>query len=134
MESTAETTQEDIHSHFGLTYANYLVLPRTLLQSMPPEWQHRFVTCLQEMGEAFDHVEQASVYEVTAAREVEYDMLTPDERKYLGVKKSRHIDPIYWDKDGNEHQGDERALFPAKDPVPHYNRGRTYIAPKNKII
>jgi len=25
----------DIHTWFGLTYANYLVLPRTLLQSMP---------------------------------------------------------------------------------------------------
>ena len=40
---------EAIHGWFGLTYACYLVLPRTALQSMPPEWQRRFVACLEEI-------------------------------------------------------------------------------------
>lgn len=39
---------ERIHGWFGLSYANYLVLPRSLLQSMPDEWQDRFVSCLDE--------------------------------------------------------------------------------------
>ena len=39
---------ERIHLMFGLSYANYLVLPRSLLQSMPDEWQDRFVDCLDE--------------------------------------------------------------------------------------
>ncbi len=39
---------EPVHGWFGLTYANYLVLPRTVLQSMPPEWQEKFVKLLEE--------------------------------------------------------------------------------------
>lgn len=38
-----------IHQWFELSYAHYLVLPRSLLQAMPVEWQERFVTCLKEM-------------------------------------------------------------------------------------
>lgn len=80
-----------IHLWFGLTYANYLVLPRTLLQSMPLAWQERFVGCLGELEAAFGHVDQANQYMVRA-------------------------------KDTN-------GRFIA-DPVPHYNRGRTYVAPE----
>ena len=60
---------EDIHGWFNLTYANYLTLPRTLLQSMPREWQHRFVTCLEELDAAFRHVEYADMYRVQAVDE-----------------------------------------------------------------
>lgn len=42
----------DIHTWFSLSYAAYLVLPRSILQSMPDEWQERFVACLQEVEEA----------------------------------------------------------------------------------
>ena len=83
----------DIHTYFGLTYANYLVLPRTLLQSMPEEWQDRFVECLNEAEEAFSHIDQAESY-----------MVLPRD-----PRTGRFI----------------------KDPVPHYNRGRTYIEPAN---
>ncbi|MET9880793.1 hypothetical protein ABZZ36_40260 [Actinacidiphila glaucinigra] len=41
---------------FSLSYANYLALPSTLLQSMPVEWQEHMVTCLEEMETAFAHV------------------------------------------------------------------------------
>lgn len=42
-----------IHDWFGLTYSSYLVLHRSLLQSMPDEWQERFVAMLEEFDEAF---------------------------------------------------------------------------------
>ena len=44
-------TDEDdyIHNWFGLTYANYLVLPRSILQSMDAEWQKKMVNLLNEM-------------------------------------------------------------------------------------
>lgn len=45
---------EPIHEYFGLSYASYLVLPRSVLQSMPVEWQQRFVGCLKELGQMFD--------------------------------------------------------------------------------
>jgi hypothetical protein len=32
---------ELIHNWFELTYAQYLTIPRSILQSMPVEWQRR---------------------------------------------------------------------------------------------
>jgi hypothetical protein len=43
---------EPIHDWFGLTYARYLVVPRSVLQSMPIEWQHRLVEMLNELNAA----------------------------------------------------------------------------------
>lgn len=43
-----------VNAWFGLTYANYLVIPRSLLQGMPMAWQNRFVQCLNEMGSTYD--------------------------------------------------------------------------------
>lgn len=44
---------EPIHEFFGLSYANYLVLRRTVLQSMPPDWQKKLVDLLNEMEHRF---------------------------------------------------------------------------------
>ena len=41
----------DIHTWFELSYANYLVLPRSLLQTMPDDWQEKFVDLLNELNE-----------------------------------------------------------------------------------
>jgi hypothetical protein len=124
----------DIHTFFGLTYSNYLVLPRTLLQSMPMDWQHRATALLNELHEAFDHVEQAESYIVTAAVECTYSDLTDDDMKALGITCQRPEDDYetYWDKDGTEHESGDRIYVPrvGGDPVPHYNRGRTRIEPK----
>lgn len=43
-----------IHDWFELSYAQYLTIPRSVLQSMPDEWQVRFVKCLEELDEAID--------------------------------------------------------------------------------
>jgi hypothetical protein len=55
-----------IHTWFSLSYANYLVVPRALLQSMPVEWQERMVTLLQELKREADNagVECVSSYRV----------------------------------------------------------------------
>lgn len=42
---------ERVHNYFGLSYCNYLTLPRSLLQSMPKEWQERFVDLLEELDD-----------------------------------------------------------------------------------
>lgn len=57
---------EAIHLWFNLTYANYLVLPRAVLQSMPDEWQERFVTCLDELDRHGFDWEPPPSYLVTA--------------------------------------------------------------------
>ncbi len=53
-----------IHGWFGLTYSSYLVLPRSLLQAMPHEWQERFVACLDELREEWDSSRIKSNYSV----------------------------------------------------------------------
>lgn len=37
-----------IHDWFGLSYSSYLVMPRTMLQSMPDEWQEKFVEMIEQ--------------------------------------------------------------------------------------
>lgn len=56
----------DVHAWFGLTYANYLVVPRSVLQSMPDEWQHRFTALMGEVHEAFGHLDYPASYDVKA--------------------------------------------------------------------
>lgn len=47
-------SEEPIHSYFELTYAHYLVIPRTALQSMPIKWQKRFIECMEELDSRID--------------------------------------------------------------------------------
>lgn len=42
-------SDEAIHEWFALTYSNYLVMPRSVLQSMPAEWQRQFVGLLNDL-------------------------------------------------------------------------------------
>jgi hypothetical protein len=43
-----------IHEWFELTYAQYLTVPRSVLQSMPDEWQEKFTKLLEELDETID--------------------------------------------------------------------------------
>ena len=55
--------KNSVHCWFGLTYANYLVLPRVLMEGMPMEWQEQFTRLLDEMKETFEPVDDNySVY------------------------------------------------------------------------
>lgn len=84
-----------IHSYFSLSYDSHLVRSRSMLQSMPPEWQRKFVALLREFDDAFEEYQPARVRYAVQARD-----------------------------------GSGRY---APDPVPHYNRGRTYIANKASL-
>ena len=43
------------HGWFQLSYSSYLVLPRSLLEAMPLEWQARMILLLDEMAEVFEN-------------------------------------------------------------------------------
>jgi ferric iron reductase protein FhuF len=45
---------EPISTWFELSYASYMVLHRIILESMPIEWQKRFVSMLKEIKEEFN--------------------------------------------------------------------------------
>jgi len=49
---SATNQPEPVHGWFELSYAQYLTIPRSVLQSMPDEWQARFVACLEQLDEA----------------------------------------------------------------------------------
>jgi hypothetical protein len=120
---------DGIHEYFGLTYANYLVLNRTLLQSMPGDWQERFVAMLQELDAAFAHVELAEAYEVVAGREREVSHLTPAEARKLGISFAGGSGEAFY-REGEEIPAWSRVVVPEPDPVPHYNRGRSRVEPR----
>lgn len=124
-------SDEAIHDWFGLTYANYLVLPRAVLQSMPSEWQERFVLCLRQLGDATRELEFPASYDVRVlARHA--DCITPfvecpdcegDVRADCAVCGGEgEIE----DPEGPRYETAEEVGFRA-DPIPHYNRGRTRL-------
>lgn len=127
-----------IHQWFSLSYSNYLVLPRTLMQSMPGDWQARAVALLDELNEAFAGYERSPGYIVQPARESEYSDLTDAAMRAVGVTSSadepdypKDSPLVYWDADGNEHDPADRVMVPiGEDPIPDYNRGRTYLPPR----
>lgn len=54
--SGSEFDHEAIHLWFELSYAPYLVIARSILQSMPDDWQKKFVLLLEELrAEAWKH-------------------------------------------------------------------------------
>lgn len=88
-DSVIHESIEDVHTYFGLTYANYLVWPRSLMQSMPDDWQARFVALADEMVATFGG---------------------------------------YLDESYRVNTVDDNGRF-VRSKVPHYNRGRTLLAP-----
>jgi hypothetical protein len=147
------STDGPIHEWFSLSYTNYQVIPRTLMQSMPVEWQERMVACLEELRDAFSHVPQAEIYKVEAGTQHIVNEMTDLELKMAQVTVDRFggerppsklagealleweeqneaAEPTYSDHYGNELDPNERVIIPTSDPVPHYNRGRTYVEPR----
>lgn len=126
MTEQAFDDDEPVHEWFGLSYANYAVLHRTLLQSMPAEWQRRFVACMAELDSAFAHVERAEGYHVQTC-----EWSTPndlDDRTYAYLGITRDDDGTYYDRDGNELDPNRACVpCPTPDPVPPYDRGRTRV-------
>jgi hypothetical protein len=120
-----------IHLWFGLTYANHQVLHRSLTQSMPTEWQERMVRCLEELQAAYQHLPQPEAYEIIPGTEHEVGSLTADQLAAAGVTFERDVAGCidrYW-RDGQELNPEDLVLLPGTDPIPPYNRGRTYLPP-----
>ena len=49
-----EKSETPVWDWFELTYAQYLTVPRLVMQSMPLRWQRKMVRLLREMDEEFD--------------------------------------------------------------------------------
>ena len=54
-----------MHTWFSLSYASYLVLPRSWIQEMPIEWQSRMVAFLNELNDTLDVHDPEGGYRIT---------------------------------------------------------------------
>jgi hypothetical protein len=148
----ADSHPRDIHAWFELTYANYLVLPRALMQSMPDHWQHRATGILDELRAAYAHIEWPH-YKVIPGRWCYLDDLSDADLRRAGVTwccdspaKQAALDELavdgpvddhrctYHAADGDELDHNTACVFMAVvDPVPHYDRGRTHVPRADEI-
>ncbi len=62
--SLRQGDSEAIHKYFSLSYANYLTLPRSVLQSMPGGWQEQFVALLEKIDQTIDWETKGAIYSV----------------------------------------------------------------------
>ena len=46
--------ERKIHDWFGLSYAQYLTIPRSIMEAMPTEWQLQFTKLLEELDDTYD--------------------------------------------------------------------------------
>lgn len=147
MTTTQDTRFEDgwnrtsgpVHGFFGLSYANYYVAPRTLMQCMPLEWQRRFAELAGELDAAYP--DRSAEYEVTTVRWEYVSELPEDEMKMLGITtndddedEDEDYDPgqdyrerVYYLKDGTEVPDIHRVPIPVPDTLPHYKH--SYLPP-----
>lgn len=56
--------KQPVHEWFGLSYVNYLTVPRVVLQSMPIEWQERFCSMLDEVNDCIEWGHEDADYKV----------------------------------------------------------------------
>jgi hypothetical protein len=128
---------EPIHLWFSLSYANYLVLPRSVLQSMPQPWQARFCELLSEMDDAFGHL-QWPPYDVRAlAREAERLTYEPcfdcQGRGHLdGHPELQCVECAGLGEVETDRWEEPEEIGIITDPIPHYNRGRTKLEPQSR--
>ena len=143
-----------IHLYFGLSYDSHLVRDRSLLQSMPTEWQEKFVGLLQEFDDAYSHID-ADEYEIKTVKWTTIGDLDDDQRKQLGITSSMDdlppmpenpteeefnaheaahddaaMNEVFHDADGNERDQHYPIAIPVPAKIPGYRRGRTYIEPR----
>jgi len=112
----------DVHTFFGLSYANYLVWPRSIMQSMPDEWQKRFCRLAIELDEA---VEQAgldwdALYQVKA---LDPSWHPDEDRVWLGTDEEYEDDDLASDPDM---WADSEPRF-VTDRLADYQRGRRNV-------
>lgn len=127
-----------VHGMFGLSYANYLVLHRTLLQSMPDAWQNRFVALINEYEHAFAHLSRPEAFDITPGTDCYVNELSDEQLTAVGIERHQvNDDDGEWVRDeyvevrtGRDVEGHEHVVLPGTDTVPHYNRGRTYVEPR----
>lgn len=104
-ENVTDGSPSPIAYSFGLSHGNYLVLHRTLLQSMPRWWQAEFLRLAGELNTAFD---------------------LPENMPSFDVRPCDWVEDYTQDEDGNLEWNGYKPEY-RDDPIPHYNQTRIQL-------
>lgn len=85
--------EEPVNEMFGLTYASYYVVPRVVLQSMPVEWQKKFVALVKEMNSRIPWEVAESEYHVVMTEK--YDLMPEEEKIEYTVAVTNYDDDSF---------------------------------------
>ena len=111
--------------------ADYLVVPRSLAQSMPLRWQQVFVGLLADLHDAYRQLEWP-IYQVVPSRPEPLTDLDEDQLRAVGYVADLDTDGNLVIKDSAErpvpHPHTVRVLAPITDPIPPASAGR--VAPR----
>jgi hypothetical protein len=135
-EQPYERTGGPVDEWFGLSFANFLVVHRVRLQSMPLQWQRRLVGLLEELRAAYGDAADPDFQVTTVVMKCFYE-LTPADLAMLGVTVSspdvdQSGEAVYIDSSGNEMDGRCLVGVPIPDPVLHYRHN--YLRPDEDAI
>lgn len=129
--------RREIHDYFELSYANWLTLPRTLLQSMPSDWQKDFVELLdkfdEEMGWAMHLIPATNVQVLKRSPEMIEEREECENCEGSGEDENEEDGLCHeCDSMGDISTGEERYETPEEvgeihSPIPHYQRGRIRV-------
>lgn len=120
---------EAVNRYLAGSGSTYLTLPRALMQSMPDDWQSKLVDLLTELDSCYLHLNRADAYEVRPMRSVMVSDISEDDRDALGIEPSG--DGVHFRDDaGRQLEARERILTLTTDPIPHFDHGRTFLAPR----
>lgn len=75
----------DIHTWFGLSYSNCLVLDDAVTQNLPYTWHFDMYRMLDELNRAFPHVDRAAEYVPVAGEESYYNELSAEDMARLNI-------------------------------------------------
>lgn len=127
MTSPLDVAECDIHTMFGLSHSNYLVIEDVAYQAMPADWHTAFRSALQEYNKAKRSLSMPGRYWALAAQAKTYDALTEAELRRLKVSDlvDEEVDArlnqdgslrlCYCDPDGRQREGWEEVLVPDPD-------------------
>ncbi len=93
---------DPVHTWFELSYAHYLTIPRSILQSMPVNWQRDFVKCLEELDETFDWRPQHATYWVSMKKNGKFMSISRD--PFVDYERGRKV----WTKEEIKQMGENR--------------------------
>lgn len=80
-----------IHQAFGLTYASFLVVPRTFLMDMPIEWQNKFTKLMEEYNDSINDLSPDYEYNLSVTFK-KNGKFTKTPEVFTNYKHPKHMD------------------------------------------